>query len=206
MLKQGIRLCLVAALVLQVSNPLYAATERPNPRELIDQKQIEDVHDWLLTEIIFHSIEQSNKRRKDITAEEILAIERQWVEEALADVQPLITAALNTPASNYVTKIQAAAGGLYHEIIIMDQIGLNVGQSSMTTDYWQGDENKFRKTYKVGAGSVHIEGPVYDNGTHTWRAQLSMTIVGASENTPIGAATIEFNLTELQRRRAHKGK
>ena len=36
-----------------------------------------------------------------------------------------------------------------------DNKGLNVGQSDVTSDYWQGDEAKWKKSYKMGAGAVH---------------------------------------------------
>jgi uncharacterized phage infection (PIP) family protein YhgE len=38
---------------------------------------------------------------------------------------------------------------------VKDNKGLNVGQSDVTSDYWQGDEAKWKKSYKMGAGAVH---------------------------------------------------
>ena len=39
----------------------------------------------------------------------------------------------------------------------MDAMGLNVAASDVTSDYWQGDEAKFKKTYAVGSGAIFID-------------------------------------------------
>ncbi len=83
----------------------------------------------------------------------------------------------------------------------MDDKGLNVGQSAITSDYWQGDEAKFKKTYPAGQNAVFIDAPEYREGSDTWHAQLNLTVHG-QDGAAIGAATVEVNLTELARRRA----
>ena len=86
--------------------------------------------------------------------------------------------------------------------VVVDQDqGLNVGQSATTSDYWQGDEAKFQKTFLVGTDAVFVDEAEYNEETGTWRSQLNLTLVDPDDNA-IGAATIEINLTELQRRRA----
>jgi hypothetical protein len=44
------------------------------------------------------------------------------------------------------------------EMFVMDAKGLNVGQSDVTSDYWQGDEAKWQKTYGAGPGVVFVDG------------------------------------------------
>jgi hypothetical protein len=87
-------------------------------------------------------------------------------------------------------------------MFVMDEKGLNVGQSSVTSDYWQGDEGKYQKTFQVGANAVFIDEAEFNDDTKTWRAQLNFTVVDPASGKPIGAATIEMNLTELERRLA----
>jgi hypothetical protein len=82
----------------------------------------------------------------------------------------------------------------------MDQNGLNVGQSSITKDFWQGDEAKFQKTFQVSKDAIFIDDPEWDDEAKIWRAQVNFTLTDPSGATPIGAATVELNLTELARR------
>ena len=82
-----------------------------------------------------------------------------------------------------------------------DKNGLNVGQSSITSDFWQGDEDKFQKTYAVSDEATFVDEPEWDEDTKTWRDQVSFTLLDSARRK-IGAVTVELNLTELERRSA----
>jgi hypothetical protein len=109
---------------------------------------------------------------------------------------------LSSPLSNYLLYLQAQSAGLYTEMFVMDNKGLNVGQSSVTSDYWQGDEAKYQKTFLIGPDATFIDEPEFNDDTKTWRVQFDFTIVDPASGKPIGAAAIEMNLTELARRQA----
>ena len=134
-----------------------------------------------------------------MTQEKIDAADKQWREEREAEDQPLVAAIVTNPLSGYLTQVQARSGGLLAEIFVMDAVGLNVGQSSITSDFWQGDEAKFQNTFPNGPDAVFIDEAEYNEDSDTWRSQLSMTMSN-EERQPIGAVTIEVNLNELARR------
>lgn len=142
-----------------------------------------------------------NARHAALSQADIDALDTQWRAEREADDKPLIAATLMSPLSLHLLKVQAASLGLFTEIFVMDAHGLNVGQSAVTSDYWQGDEAKFQKTYPVGPEAVFVDEAEYHEASGTWRAQVNLT-VAAEDDAPIGAATIEVNLTELARREA----
>lgn len=146
------------------------------------------------------SVTSSNKRHEGVQQAEIDKLDEAWKSEAKSDDQPLIAEILSSPLSSYLLYTQAKSAGLFTEIFIMDKFGLNVGQSSVTSDYWQGDEDKFQKTFQVGPDAVFIDEPEYHDETKTWRVQVNLTIVDPASKAAIGAATAEINLTELQRR------
>ncbi len=168
---------------------------------LISDAFIAEMRDWLQKPVVQISIEAQNSRYKDVQQADIDALDKRWREEREQETQPLVAAVLSSPLSNYLTQIQAMSGGLYTEIFVVDSKGMNVGQSSVTSDYWQGDEAKFQKTFPIGADAVFIDEPELNEDTKTWRAQVNMTVVDAA-NKPIGAITVEVNLTELARRQA----
>jgi hypothetical protein len=98
--------------------------------------------------------------------------------------------------------MQGQSVGLFVEIFVMDDKGLNVGQSSITSDFWQGDEAKFQKTYLVGPDAMFIDEPEWDDTYKIWRVQLNKSLTEPKTGKLIGAATIEINLTEWARRMA----
>lgn len=187
---------------LAVPLPAAAQGAAPNAKMLIGPAVVAEVRSWLETEIVRLSVESQNERYSGADAAEIEALDQQWRAEREAADKPLIAATLSSPLSVYLTRVQAQALGLYVEIFVTDDKGLNVGQSAITSDYWQGDEAKFQNTFPVGSSAVFIDDPEWDEGLKIWRAQLNLTVTDESGRTPIGAATVEINLTELIRRSA----
>lgn len=190
---------LYAAITL--SFPLYAAADPgvPPSKSMIDDALISEVRGWAQSNVVFLTLEDRNKKNKDLDAAKIDALDKQWRAERKESDQPLITAVLSSPLSGYLTRIQANSLGLYTEIFVIDAKGLNAGQSAITSDYMQGDEAKWQKTFKVGHDAVFIDDPEFNKETGTWRAQLNLTL--AKDNNAIGSLTVEINLTELERRR-----
>lgn len=190
------------AAILAIGNyPAQANPSRaPDAEALITQTMIEQFREMLEVPVILMSVKAQNQRRQSITKEDIEALDQKWRAETEIDAadQPLIAATLSSPASSYLTQIQADARGLYAALFVMDQYGLNVGQSAVTSDYWQGDEAKFQKTFPQGAGTVFIGEPEYDDTFGTWLVQVNLTL--DDDGIPIGAATVELDLNVLARR------
>lgn len=176
------------------------AQDGPPPTSLIDDQAVAEILQWLKNPVVEISMTAQNKKYANITQDEIDALDKQWRAERKEQDQPLIAAILSSPLSSYLTQIQAASGGLFTEIFVMDAKGLNVGQSSITSDFWQGDEAKFQKTFPLGPKAVFVDEAERHEETKTWRAQVNLTIANAAQE-PIGAVTVEYNLTELSRRR-----
>lgn len=168
--------------------------------DLIPSKLIEDIRSWSTSSVVMLTLEASNKRHEGLTEPSILELDKQWRAERKTDDQPLITAVLASPLSSYLTAIQAASLGLYTEIFVMDNKGLNAGQSSITSDFWQGDEAKFQKTFPNGPTAIFIDEPEVNKETGTENVQVNMSISDGSN--AVGTLTVEVNLTELRRRQA----
>lgn len=183
-----------------VTPPSSAAKDNPISPEIISPDVIAEMRERIVQPVTILSILAANKAHEGVDQATIDKMDASWKAEAETDDQPLIAEILSSPLSNYLLYIQAGSAGLYTEIFVMDKFGLNVGQSSVTSDYWQGDEGKFQKTYNVGPDAVFIDEAEFHEETKTWRTQVNLTVVDPATKESIGAVTIEFNLTELQRR------
>lgn len=196
------RLFVAAAIaVTQLAVPASAQTDIQGYTvdELIDSDFIEETRAWLEVPVVRLTVESRNAEAGGMDQAEIDRLDQQWRAERGTEDQPLITSVLANPLSSYLIRIQANGVGLYSEIFVFDKNGLNAGQSAITSDYWQGDEAKFKKTYGQGADAIFISEPAFKDDTATWRSQLNMTVHDAAGKA-IGAATVEVNLTELARR------
>lgn len=194
------RLLFTAACGLALSGAVAAAEPAsPDIQKLVTPAVIKEMRTWIESDIVRISIDTQNRRFAKLDRSTIDTLDQQWVKERESEDKPLIAATLSNPLSIYLSRMQGRSLGLYAEIFIMDQNGLNVGQSSITSDFWQGDEAKFQKTYDVAPDAVFIDEPEFDDEMKVWRGQVNFTVTDA-EGKSIGAATVELNLTELARR------
>jgi hypothetical protein len=77
------------------------------------------------------------------------------------------------------------------EAFLMDAKGAVVCATQETSDYWQGDEAKWQKTFKEGK-KVLVDEPALDASTGTYAVQLSALI---SDSTgKIGALTLTLKI------------
>lgn len=171
-------------------------------QNLITPDLIDGIKGLAKPKVVKVSIDAQNQHRGSLDQSDIDALDQQWRLEAEASDKPLIAATISSPLSSYLLRQQAESAGLYREIFVMDANGLNVGQSTITTDYWQGDEAKFQKTFSVGPAAIFIDEPEFDSELKIWKSQVSMTLQDEATSEAIGVMTVEVNLTELSRRRA----
>ncbi|MCB1739016.1 MAG: hypothetical protein KDK91_01500 [Gammaproteobacteria bacterium] len=147
---------------------------------------------------IVEAVKAQNSRHANLGQEDIDKLDKQWRAQAKSGSGSLIDAVLGNALSGRLKQIKESGGGLYTEIFVMDNKGLNVGQSDVTSDYWQGDESKWQKTFSAGPGSIFVDAVEFDESTQTYQAQISLTLVDPATNTAVGAVTVGVNVEALQ--------
>ena len=177
---------------------LGLATPAAADEWLIRDYLVDQVRGWSSSPVVLLTLEASNARYADLEQARIDALDEQWKAEREVEDQPLITAVLSSPLSSYLTRIQANSQGLFSAVFVMDAVGLNAGQSAITSDFWQGDEAKWQQTFQVGPDAVFIDEVEIMEETGTEIRQLNMSI--AQDGRVVGAITVDVNITELRRR------
>lgn len=146
---------------------------------------------------LISAIMAQNQQTMGFDAAKVDTADKQWRAEVDAADKPLINATLGTDASKFLIKAQEDSVGLFTEIFATDALGLNVAQSTVTSDYWQGDEDKFTKTFAVGADAVFLGEVEQDESTQTFQSQVSITITDPASGQPIGSITAGVDLSKL---------
>ncbi len=142
-------------------------------------------------------LREQNARNATLDQAGVDAADKAWRAEVAAGGGALISATLGNTASAYLKAVRAKHQGLLTEIIVMDSLGLNVAQSDLPSDYWQGDEAKFQKSYGAGATALFIDEVELDESTQTMQSQASFTIVDPQTGLAIGAATVGVDVEQL---------
>lgn len=147
---------------------------------------------------VIAAVREQNRQTAQYTQEQITELDEQWIREAESGSHgPLIAGVLDHEVSRYLARLQDDSRGLFTEIILMDAVGLNVAVSRVTTDYWQGDEDKWQKTFLAGPHSLHIGPLEEDLSTRTVQSQVSLPVVDPQTGEPIGALTFGIDVEEL---------
>lgn len=146
---------------------------------------------------IVEAVKAANAFHEYLTAEDIDAMDARWRAELASQERPLIRTVLDNSLSAFLHARQREADGLITEIIVMDAKGLSVAESEASSDYWQGDELKWQKTYLAGTRDIFIDRAEKDELTQMLQAQASMTLFDPDTDQPIGAITIGINLDGL---------
>ncbi len=152
---------------------------------------------WLASPIVIDTVKKQNQANAGLSQDEIIALDKQWRGETGTGDQPMIKAILANELSRFLKAEKEKGQGLFTEVFVMDNKGLNAGQSDVTSDYWQGDEAKWQKTYLVGANAIHLSDIEKDESTQTFQSQLSLPVVDPADNSVIGAVTIGVNVEML---------
>ena len=84
------------------------------------------------------------------------------------------------------------------EVFLTDNQGANVAAYPPTSDYWQGDEEKWTASYNRGNGTVFIGPLEFDDSTKKTQVQISAPVI-AHEQT-IGVLVLGVSVDYLQTR------
>ena len=146
--------------------------------------------------MVLAAIKSQNLKFGDVSATDIQVLDNSYRSEIKSGQWQMVTRLLNNPVSRYLKSKQDDSQGTIVEIFVTDRNGLNVAQSIPTTDYWQGDENKFLKTFARNSDEVFIDRASRDDATQLLQTQASFTIRDESGEA-IGSATVTIAIDAL---------
>lgn len=185
------------ATILTLGAAPLSAAENEHKQAILEQV-VPQVRAFLTDSRVVSAINAQNARHAGMRQARIDELDKQWRAESANGSGPLIKSTLGNNLSAYLVTVQEDSQGLFSEVFVMDAKGLNVGQSGLTSDYWQGDEAKWRETYGKGADAMLIDDVEFDESSQTFQSQLSLPIIDPADGTVIGAVTVGVNMDLLQ--------
>jgi len=156
-----------------------------------------NVRPWIEDPVIVEALKDLNERHAHLSPVDIDHMDAVWRTEFPRNVRPLIDKVMGNPLSKFLKARQAASGGAITEIFVIDAKGLSIGESEVSSDYWQGDELKWQRTYLAGAGTLFVDRAEKDESTQMLQSQASLTVSDPQTHQPIGTITVGINLDAL---------
>jgi len=189
----AVAVAFAAGLLLVQAAPVAANDFAPQMHAYFREK----VRPLLADPELVAAIKAQNLRHAGLDAAGIEALDRQWRAEVKAGSGPLVGDLMGRPLSARLKAFKQASGGIVVEIFLMDNKGLNVALADLTSDYMQGDEAKWQKTFSVGPNAVFVDDVDFDESSRTFQAQMSATVVDPSGGAAIGAVTVGLAVEKL---------
>jgi hypothetical protein len=137
--------------------------------------------------------EVTTQNEQNISLDEIKKIDQEWIDAE--DELPIQNEKLNNACAAEIKRI-AEANPAILEAFVMDNQGALVGSNNLTSDYWQGDEAKWKESYKNGEGGACFGEVEFDKSANAELQQVSLPIVNA-EGKVVGAATFGIQVGKL---------
>jgi hypothetical protein len=108
-----------------------------------------------------------------LSAEEVLRRDDEW--KSGNERYTLKMRLQRTEAGDLLRKF-VARNDSFNEAFLTDNQGANVAAFPPTSDYWQGDEEKWTASYNDGQGKIFIGPPEFDDSTKSYAVQVSAPV------------------------------
>nr|WP_321402368.1 cache domain-containing protein [uncultured Desulfobacter sp.] len=159
-------------------------------------KKVFDLANSILVEfgkdpVIVKAVKEENAKAKSL--DQIKAKDAEW--KNTAGIADYMKAIMESECGQHLRDIQDSEG-FYAEIFVMDNQGANVAMTDKTSDFWQGDEAKFQKSFNNGKGAVFVDEVEFDDSAQTYLVQVSVPVLDG--DTVIGAITFGIDVDQIQ--------
>ena len=220
---QKLKLASLVALSLAVGGTCAFAQDKKEemPSPAVEKYARDFLAKWGNDPKLIEAIKASTAKTKKYSFDDVTVIDSQWrvaksgadkekkAASALAELttdspeanlkkgEALIKETRESAASKFLIEQmeKAEPKGAVTEIFVMDGWGWNVGQTGGTSDFYQGDEGKWQKTFASGdPNEVEVLPIVEEDGVRY--SHVSLPIKDGGKN--IGAVTIGVDVSKVK--------
>lgn len=133
-----------------------------------------------------------SQNAEDLTMELIKQRDERWKTSDTNDEfkQEMIASTAGRYLSNLMKSSKA-----YTEAFLTDNQGANVAASPLTSDYWQGDEDKWVRSFTPEGGAVYVGPMEWDDSSGYNAVQISVPV--KQENNVIGVMVVGVKLSHV---------
>jgi hypothetical protein len=110
-------------------------------------------------------------------------------------IDPFMQGLLSNACSKRLGTLQKSEPYLA-ELFAVDNQGANVCLTDKTSDYWQGDEPKFKESWDGAAGKVFVADVKFDQSSQVYSTQVSVPVV--EKGKAIGVLVIGIDVEKVK--------
>lgn len=147
---------------------------------------------WVADPTLVAAIIAQNAETASYSDDQVAELDTLW-QSGSAEGRQFIDGVWHNALSEQLKGYKSQSPQLFSEIFVVDGRGLNVGQSNIASDYFQGDEAKWQVPHDTG--EIHFGEVEFDESSQTYLSQVSAPIIHEGEF--IGTITVGVNVEGL---------
>ena len=186
--------CLVIVSAILSSAAVAQQDISESELEALLRVKVRTVQHMALNPVLVRAARQQNA--SGLTQEEITRRDEAW--RASKELTPFKLSLQTSPAGQFL-RAQVQRSTSFNEAFLTDNQGANVAAFPATSDYWQGDEDKWTESFNGGEGRVLIGALELDESTNTVAAQISAPVLDRGRT--IGVLVVGVTINYLQTKR-----
>lgn len=139
-------------------------------------------------------LQQRKHAAFNLTSEEIAKEDEIWMQAFASGNHTYRNRFIDSAMSSRLSAEKNHSKELITEIFVTDVRGLNVAVSDMTSDYWQGDEDKFTQAFAKPNNSLFFDVIRYDESTHHFQVHISVPLYDVKGVELLGVMVIGVDI------------
>lgn len=162
-------------------------------------------------------VREANAQHGEWTQQDIQRLDGEW-QRVITAQQPLpawMEEVLHNALSQHLKSWLDAQDDRYTEAFIADAQGLLVASAQITSDYWQGDEEKFTQIFALASKPQNSQRSIswidsaggetgairFDDSSHRFLTHISYPLWQPGITTPVGVLTLGINIEQVLRQK-----
>lgn len=184
---------LALALAIAALPAVLPAQETPTQAELeaLLKTKIRSVQHMALNPTVIRATRRQNDEK--LSLDEIKQRDDDW--NATEDLTHFKRSLQENDAGRFLKRV-IGLNSSFSEAFVTDNKGANVAAFPATSDYWQGDEEKWTASFNRGSGKIFLGPLEFDESTKTYAVQISAPLFDRGQT--IGVLVVGVTLDYLK--------
>lgn len=179
----------MVAMLLMLMATMAASQSANDTQKRLDAEALK-LKAWAADPLLVNAVVAQNNQH--LAMAEINKRDEAWI----AGKAEALVKEMTTGACADRLRALTATSPIYGETFLMDNQGALVCANQKTSDYWQGDEAKWQRSFNNGQGGVFIDRPRLDESAKEHLAQISLPVL--SNGKVIGAITVGIDVDKIK--------
>ncbi|HEY5740801.1 MAG TPA: PDC sensor domain-containing protein [Gammaproteobacteria bacterium] len=171
----------LAALMLAPGLATAQEFDQQQLQELLGNNNIRWARHMGFNPQIVRAVETQNA--VELTLDEIKRRDQEWRQADPASSMLIQEVTQNEVARYFRRRVEDNPS--IFEVFLTDNQGANVAAYPPTSDYWQGDEEKFSNAWNGGQGQLFIGPPEFDESTNKTQIQISTPVISGYQTVGV---------------------